>query len=241
MPCGGAGSEAASPMACNLGVPCRVTRPGTAAAWPGSRVAGRHMVTPPAADLMAGAHPREGLVHLYDIKWPSIRSFVIQVLFTLGAYQWAWTGKACPSALGSRTSEGKLSLDAEQAQPPFGGRAGRRALAGIALASGAAPPGRLRQTEHRVTWISRASWGTCTSSRCRPPSSPCPRPRLPRSKAENMTASAPCSGTRNGQLGRRPSGANVPSRETVLRLKEFFRLPIVAGQLGAGRSRRHAE
>jgi len=42
-----------------------------------------------------------------------------------------------PSALGSRASEGKLSLDAEQAQPRSGDRAGRRALAGLALASAA--------------------------------------------------------------------------------------------------------
>lgn len=42
------------------------------------------------------------------------------------------------SALRSRTSEGKVSFDAERAQSPFGGRAGKRALAASASAMAAA-------------------------------------------------------------------------------------------------------
>ena len=48
-------------------------------------------------------------------------------------------GKVWPSALQPGTSEGRLSLDAERAQPPFSRRAGKHALAATALAPAVAP------------------------------------------------------------------------------------------------------
>lgn len=75
------------------------------------------------------------VVHLPDISWPSIRSSRIQFLFICDEYQWAWTRQVLRSALASRTGEGTLSWDTEEENPPFGGRAARRALGLIALAS----------------------------------------------------------------------------------------------------------
>ena len=69
----------------------------------------------------------------------AVYSFLLkEILFICDEYQWAWAGRLLPSALRLRTSEGKLSLDAEQAHPRFGGgRAGQRALAATALTSAA--------------------------------------------------------------------------------------------------------
>jgi len=74
-------------------------------------------------------------VHLYDIKWPSVRSIFIQVLFICDEYQWPGQAGFCRSRFGRETDEGELSLDTERAQPP----AGKSALAVTAPAKAAVP------------------------------------------------------------------------------------------------------
>jgi hypothetical protein len=69
-------------MACDLGVSRRTAWPGDRGGLAGFPVHWSAYGNPADGGLIVGAHPREDLVHLYDIKWPSIRSFLIQVLFT---------------------------------------------------------------------------------------------------------------------------------------------------------------
>ena len=44
----------------------------------------------PRRRLILLVGPLLSRVHLSDIKWPSARSFFVQLLFTWGEYQWAW-------------------------------------------------------------------------------------------------------------------------------------------------------
>jgi hypothetical protein len=69
------------------------------------------------------------LVQLYDIKWPSVRSSFVQLLFTYAAYQWAWAVKTLLTAWRSQTGEATVSLDAGKAQPFGRSRAGKSAMA----------------------------------------------------------------------------------------------------------------
>jgi hypothetical protein len=78
---------------------------------------------------LADSSPRPTSVHLYDIKWPSARSFFIQFLFICDEYQWAMAVRAL-----AQESEDTLSLAAEQALSPFGERrTGKRVVATTAL------------------------------------------------------------------------------------------------------------
>src|SRR5690348_17369659 len=82
-----------------------------------------------SCEKTARPSPGDAPVQLYDIKWPSVRSSLIQLPFTYAAYQWARAATTLLTAWRSKTGEATVSLDAGKAQPFGRSRAGKPAMA----------------------------------------------------------------------------------------------------------------
>src|SRR5690348_1602162 len=81
-----------------------------------------------SCEKTARPSPGDAPVQLYDIKWPSVRSSLIQLPFTYAAYQWARAATTLLTAWRSQTGEATVSLDAGKAQPFGRSRAGKPAM-----------------------------------------------------------------------------------------------------------------
>ena len=94
------------------GLKCRAQALSALAGGPACPAHDPAWVDPVFCGSACRPRPGQALVQLYDIKWPSVRSSSIHVLFTCGEYQWAWAGRIVPSARRRRRVRAKLSLDA---------------------------------------------------------------------------------------------------------------------------------